>query len=180
MKTKNAVTDKNVQLFNIKKFENISAGLLNPFKLKLFFLTKLPLALIAGLRIKSITDQKCEVTVPYGWKTSNPFKSTYFAAQSMAAELSTGALVIAAIKSTPGSIAMLITGLNADFIKKATSLTVFTCSDGEKIIDAVNKAAATGKAVTFDASTTGKMPDGTVVSKFTFTWSVRKRNKIKT
>src|SRR5437773_1785553 len=59
-----------------------------------FLWWKLPLAAIAGLRVRRLDAGACEVTVPFKWLTQNPFKSLYFAAHAMAAEMSTGALVL--------------------------------------------------------------------------------------
>ncbi len=66
--------------------EKLRRRLTNPWMLKLFMLMKLPLALFAGLRVQQIDASECAVSVPYGWLSTNPFKSTYFAALSMAAE----------------------------------------------------------------------------------------------
>ncbi|HVG41559.1 MAG TPA: hypothetical protein VM888_08095, partial [Chitinophagaceae bacterium] len=74
--------DSNNQFFELIK---------SPLKFKLFMLQKLPAALFSGLAVKSITEEECTVSVPYKWFTQNPFRSTYFACLSMAAEMSTGA-----------------------------------------------------------------------------------------
>ncbi|GAQ49387.1 hypothetical protein FPK15_contig00037-0011 [Flavobacterium psychrophilum] len=66
-----------------------SASNLNKF---LFF--KLPAAFWSGVRAKSITQTQCVVTVKHRWANQNPFKSMYFAVQAMAAELTTGAMVM--------------------------------------------------------------------------------------
>lgn len=114
-------------------------------------------------------------TVPYGWRSTNPFRSTYFAALSMAAELSTGALAMAAVESAPRPVALLITGLTASFEKKAVSLTSFTCTDGAKLFAAVDQTIATGEPVVVEVPTVGTAPDGVVVARFTFTWSFKVR-----
>ena len=149
--------------------------MLNPFLMRGFFLAKLPLALVAGLRLRELTEERCVVTIPYGWRTTNPFRSTYFAALSMAAELSTGALAMAAVESAPRPVAMLITGLTASFEKKAVGLTSFTCTDGARFFAAVDQTIATGEPVTVEAPTIGTAPDGVVVARFTFTWSFKVR-----
>ena len=59
----------------------------------LWMLMKLPAALFCGVRLREVGEERCVTTIPYGWRSQNPFKSTYFAAQAMAAEMSTGALV---------------------------------------------------------------------------------------
>jgi acyl-coenzyme A thioesterase PaaI-like protein len=149
--------------------------MLNPFLMRGFFLTKLPLALVAGLRLRELTEERCVATVPYGWRSTNPFRSTYFAALSMAAELSTGALAMAAVESAPKPVAMLITGLTASFEKKATGLTTFTCTEGPGLFEAVAQTIATGEPVAVEVPTVGTSPDGVVVARFTFTWSFKVR-----
>lgn len=150
--------------------------MLSPWLMRGFFLTRLPLALIAGLRLRELDEERCVVTVPYGWRTTNPFRSTYFAALGMAAELSTGALAAVAVESAPRSVALLIVGLTATFEKKATGLTTFTCEEGRKLSDAVARTLETGEPATAEAETTGRSPSGEVVARFTFTWSFKARS----
>ena len=66
----------------------------NPLKYRLFLLRHLPAAYFSGLRIEKMDEQHCVVSVPYKWFTRNPFRSTYFACLSMAAEMSTGVLAL--------------------------------------------------------------------------------------
>src|ERR1700710_1814112 len=103
----------------------LAAKLKNPFLFRGFMLAKLPLALVAGLRVRELDTGRCAVTVPYGWRTTNPFRSTYFAALSMAAELSTGGLAMLATEMSGEPVALLIVQLTASFGKKATALTTF-------------------------------------------------------
>lgn len=146
--------------------------MLNPWMLRGFMLSKLPLALFAGLRVREFDEEHCTVTVPYGWRSTNPFRSTYFAALSMAAEMSTGALALLEVQLAPKPVSMLITGLTAEFGKKATGLTSFTCADGRALAAAVARAVA-GEPNAFEATTVGTAQDGAVVARFTFTWSFK-------
>lgn len=149
--------------------------MLNPFLMRGYFLARLPLALVAGLRLRELSEKRCVATVPYGWRSTNPFRSTYFAALAMAAELSTGALAMAAVESAPRPVALLITGLTASFEKKATGLTTFTCAEGPRLFEAVDRTIATGEAAVVEVATIGIAPDGAVVARFTFTWSFKVR-----
>src|SRR6476469_6351731 len=99
----------------------------NRTKANLFLLRKLPAAFFSGVRIEGATAERCTTFVPYTWRTQNPFRSTYFACLSMAAELSTGALAMAAVYGRKPALSFLITGLEGQFHKKATSKTRFTC-----------------------------------------------------
>jgi len=154
-----------------------SRKMLNPLLLRFYFLAKLPLALMAGVKLRELDAEHAVAAVPYGWRSTNPFRSTYFAALAMAAELSTGAIALLAVEAAPKPVAMLIVNMTAGFEKKATSLAEFTCLDGAKLAAAVARAVATGEPATAEAETVGRMADGTVVARFTFTWSFKTRSR---
>ena len=145
--------------------------------MSLFMGAKLPLGLFAGLRVDELDSEGCSVSVPYGWRSQNPFRSIYFAAQCMAAEMSTGALAMLAIKSSKSSVAMLITNMKADFVKKGNKRTTFRCDAGPEFFQAVSDTIGDGEPRTVTARVQGQMPDGTVVSNFEFTWSLKARKK---
>lgn len=149
--------------------------MLNPFLMKLFYLAKLPLGFMAGLRLRELDERRAVVTIPYGWRTTNPFRSTYFAALSMAAELSTGVLAGLAADLAPRPVAFLIVGMTARFEKKATATTTFVCEQGDQLAAAVARAVETGEPATAEVETVGRSPEGTVVARFTFTWSFKAR-----
>jgi hypothetical protein len=151
--------------------------MLSPMMMRGYFLAKLPLALFAGVRLRELDAAHAVATVPYGWRSTNPFRSTYFAALAMAAELSTGALAMLAVDVAPRPVAMLITGMTASFEKKATGLTSFTCAAGDQLAAAVAQAVASGEPATATAETVGRASDGAVVARFTFTWSFKARSR---
>ena len=136
---------------------------------------KLPLGFIAGLRIEEFTPDECSVSLPYRWRTQNPFRSIYFAAQSMAAEMSTAALAMLAIESSQENIAMLVTDLQASFSQKANDRTTFTCNQGKEVFETIQKAIETGEGTKLTMNTIGRLPNGTEVSRFSVTWSFKKR-----
>ena len=47
--------------------------------------------------------------------------------------------------------------------------------DRDKIFSAVNKALKTKEGVEIEAKSTGTLEDGTIVSEFYFTWSIKQR-----
>lgn len=140
-------------------------------------MAKLPLAAFAGLKIQRLDGYACEVTIPYGWRTRNPFGSIYFAALSMAAELSTGALALMAAEGADEAVSALPVGLTATFEKKAQGTTTFTSTDGPAFFDAATQTIKTGEAVIVEAKSVGHLEDGSVACRFTFTWSFKKKSK---
>lgn len=137
----------------------------------LFF--KLPSAYWAGVRVKEITHDQCRVRVKHKWFNQNPFKSMYFAVQAMAAELSTGALVMKYIKDSNKKVSMLVAHNNGTYTKKATGIIIFTCKDGEKVKDALNKAIATGEGQRFWMTSVGVDQAGDQVSEMNFEWTIK-------
>lgn len=158
------------------RLEKIRSRMLNPWLMRLYMLKSLPLGFVAGLRVRELDQDHCVTSVPYRWLTTNPFRSTYFAAQSMAAELSTGALGMLAVETAPAKVAMLIIDMKATFGKKATDTAFFTCIDGREVFAAVRRTCETGAPATATAETIGRMADGTEVSRFVFTWSFKRRS----
>lgn len=147
---------------------NISVSKLNKF---LFF--KLPSAFICGVRVKYIDDNKCVVTVKHRWINQNPFNSMFWAVQGMAAELSTGAMVINHIQKSGKKISMLVANNKCNFSKKATGRITFVCTDGALAERGINDAIATGEGQTFWMKSIGTNENGEQVSEMDFEWSVR-------
>ncbi len=147
--------------------------MLSTYQLNTFLFFKLPSAFWCGVRVKSITRQSCTVTVKHRWINQNPFRSMYFAVQAMAAELSTGALVISKIKESKRDISMLVANNKSNFTKKATGRITFTCTDGDLIEAAIQQTIATGEGQTFWMKSIGVNQKGEQVSEMEFEWSVR-------
>jgi len=144
-----------------------------PSKLNTFLFFKLPSAYISGVRVKQIDKQQCTVRVKHRWINQNPFASMYFAVQAMAAELTTGALVMLHIKESGSKLSMLVANNKGTFTKKARGKITFTCTDGHLIADAIAETIATGAGQTFWMKSTGVDEAGDVISIMEFEWSVR-------
>lgn len=134
---------------------------------------KLPAAYLCGVRTKHIDNETCIVGVTHKWVNKNPFKSMFWAVQGMAAEFSTGALMINNIQESGKPVSMLVTSNNATFTKKATGKIRFTCNDGKATDDVLAKAIATGEGQTLWMQAVGVNEEGVVVSTFNFQWSVK-------
>lgn len=153
--------------------------LLNRFNstllLKAVSIAKLPLAFITGLKIEKCKGDECVTSVRLKYLNKNPFGSTYFAVLSMAAELSTGALALTAVEGMNPSVALILTNMKADFVKKAIGRTTFTCTEGAKLFSAVNEAVTTKEPQVQTVSTSGCDINGEIVAQFEFTWSFKQR-----
>jgi hypothetical protein len=138
----------------------------------LYLLYKLPAAWFMGVRVKQMTPERSHITLPYGWRSQNPFQSIYFAAQCAAGEFSTGVLAMLALEGRP-RVSMLVAHIEAEFMKKATSKTIFTCEQGREVFDTVEKALQTGEPQTITMVSRGVQETGELVSIVKITWSFK-------
>lgn len=145
----------------------------HPVKFRMFLFTRLPAAYIAGVRVRELDEKKCRTTVPYKWLTQNPFRSTYFACLSMAAEMSTGALAMAHLYKIDPPVSMLVVKVESEYFKKATGRTSFVCEDGELFQRAIEETIGTGEARIVKARSIGKNNEGEIVAEFYITWSFK-------
>lgn len=146
---------------------------ITPRKLNAFTILKLPAAYFCGVRTKYIDANECLVTVKHKWINQNPFKSMFWAVQGMAAEFSTGALMISKIKASGKRMSMLVTANNATFSKKATGRITFTCNKGHLIDEVIKQAIETGEGQTIWLKSVGVNEEGLEVSAFNFEWSIK-------
>jgi len=149
----------------------------HPVKFRMFLFTKLPAAYIAGVRVREVDEKKCVVTVPYKWLSQNPFRSTYFACLSMAAEMSTGALAMAHLYRIDPPVSMLVVKVESEYFKKATGRTSFISEDGELFQKAIEETISTGEPRIVKAKSVGTNANGEIVAEFFITWSFRAKTK---
>jgi hypothetical protein len=143
------------------------------WKFNLFLLRQLPAAYFSGVRVASISNDSCTVTVPFKWFSQNPFRSTYFACLAMAAEMSTGILAMAHTYQSKPGVSMLVTNLHARYFKKATDVTTFVCKDGEAMRAVIETAKQTGEGIRFTATSVGRNLAGEIVAEFDIEWSFK-------
>lgn len=147
----------------------------HPLKFRFFLWRNLPAAYFSGLKLRFADEQKCMVSVPYKWFTRNPFRSTYFACMSMAAEMSTGILAMAQVYRRRPEISMLVIEVEGKFYKKATDRTLFICEEGRLISEMVDAAVITGESQKIKVLSSGYNRKNELVAGFWITWSFKLR-----
>lgn len=146
---------------------------LKPSRVNLFLMLKLPSAWFCGVRLSRIDLLSSQVTVKHRWINQNPFKSLYFAVQNMAAELSTGILLMQAIQSQNQKVSMLVIEAQSQFFKKATGRIRFECQDGQKVNDIVEQSLKTNTSQHMILFVNAFNQNNEKVSQFSFKWSIK-------
>ena len=163
--------------FDQTQIDHIQKNFSNNLRFRFTLFKILPMGFLSGMKISELNEEKCSVTVPYKRKNKNPFKSTFWAVLGMAAEMSSGALLIMFTHKQKPSVAMIIVNCTGNFVKKAADITTFTCSDGPKIKEAVKTAILKEEPQLIECHMKGVNAAGEEVASFTFTWSVKARIK---
>ncbi|MBM4340497.1 MAG: DUF4442 domain-containing protein [Deltaproteobacteria bacterium] len=161
--------------FDEKKLKRFQRILKNRLLFKVALFSQVPLDFVTGMRLRELNEESCKVSVPYRWLNKNPFKSTFWAVLGMAAELSTGALVMMYTYKLDPSIAIIVGDCSGEFIAKAKDLTTFVCNDGKLIAETVKQAIKTGEPQEVLCKAVGYSKAGEEVARFTFTWKMKRR-----
>jgi hypothetical protein len=140
-------------------------------------LWKLPLAFFARLRIDEMSMEKASISVPYNFVNKNPFRSIYFAALSMAAELSTGILAMALVEKSSTPVSMLVFDMKAEFVKKAKTRITFTCEQGKLLEETIALSISENEGKTREVFTQGIDSNGELIARFWFTWTFKPKNQ---
>lgn len=148
--------------------------LLNPWKRRLYFITRLPSLWFWGVRVETLDGRQCEIFLPHNWRSKNPFRSIYFAALCGAGELASGLLALQHCQNQ--NVSMLVTKMEATFTKKAVGGIHFRCHQGDQIATAVQQAIQEQSAQTCRVQVVGISEEQPSVELW-ITWSFRQRTK---
>ena len=144
-------------------------------RFRAFTFLSMPSAAFVGLRFVRADEEVCVTSIPGGWRSQNPFKTMYWAAQGMAAELATGVVPFAISRTTKRGIRMFVVGTEATFVKRAKGKIVFTCEDIAAARAAIEETLTTGEKIDLDMRAVGRDSDGDIVSEWVFKWNFRAR-----
>lgn len=134
------------------------------------------MALISGIKAQYVGEDTSRVTIPFNYFTKNPFRSMYFACQSMAAEFSTAIICLKALEKREEEFSIIVVEMEASFSKKAKGVTTFQCNKPKELESLIDRSISdkTPQAITFKSI--GRNEEGEEVAAFSFTWSIKVRD----
>lgn len=115
--------------------------------IRAFGLAKIPLLFFARPSVQSLSDDSCQVRLPYAKVNKNHLNSMYFGALCIGADLAGGMIAQRLLDKLPKGKkgALIFKDFQAKFLKRAEGDTVFTCNEGARIRELVEKCMATGE-----------------------------------
>ena len=151
---------------------DLAKKLIKPWQLRLWMLTKLPMGLVSGMKVVSLTEEGCQVVLKDKWWIRNPFGSVFWAVMGMAAELSTGALVYA--YASGGDVRFILVGMEAKFFKKAKGKSYYFCDTGLDVLRAIQELKKSDESSLVILPVIAKDQTGEPLASFSFQWQLRK------
>ena len=149
---------------------------MNQLKYTFFLFFQLPSAFFCGVRLKYLDSFKSIVSINHSWFNKNPFRSIFWAAQGMAAELTTGSLIKNTIKESGVNVSYLVVENKSSFYKKATGKIIFECNQGKELQDLFNSFDKDNNKAIIELKSIGTDSNNIKVSEFSFTWSLKVRS----
>ena len=151
---------------------NLAARLSNPWKLRLWMLTHLPMGLLSGMVIEHLDESGCRVVLKDRFWIRNPFGSVFWAVMGMAAELSTGALVYAYLSGS--GVKFILVGMEAKFFKKALGKSFYFCQTGSDVLRRFEQILNTEDTSVILLPVVATDQFDQILAEFTFRWQLRK------
>lgn len=113
--------------------------LFKKMKWNLFLLGKLKIPMLAytGVRLIELNDTDVKVSIKLKRRTKNHLNSMYFGALAVGADVAGGIHAFYYAEKLNKKISFAFKGMNAQFIKRATTDCTFVSKDGKKVEDAV-------------------------------------------
>src|SRR5262245_503025 len=112
-------------------------------------LTKIPLLFFSAPTVLELTDRRVEIRIPLSWRTKNHWGSMYFGALAIGADCAGGLIAWERLEEANKSmkragerarIDLIFKDFQANFLKRPEGDVHFSCEDGEKISELVEKA----------------------------------------
>lgn len=134
---------------------------------------RMPLLALVSPSVEVLDADRCLVEIPFGWRNRNIFGTMYFAASMMAAEMTTGGLVLFHNAVRPEKFSYIVRSVSADFAKPARSRVSFECVQGDDVAAMFEEAMQSGERINRVLEVVGRREDGVEVARVKVEWSIR-------
>lgn len=169
----NPQLDDQESLFDQRSLTRSLKHAQRPILFRLMTLGVLPLGAFAGMRVDRADSESCVVSLPGGWRTRNPFGSTYWAAQGMAAEAASGFMPFIYCRAAPKPVNMILASCEAKFTRQCKGRARFFCEGGASARAAIAMTLETGERQLCEHLVIGRDPHDEVISEWSFVWSLK-------
>ncbi len=147
-------------------------------KVRLFGLLKIPLIGFVRPRVERLDADEVTIRVPLGRRTQNHWKSMYFGALAIGADLAAGTHAMFAVdeekRNSGTKIGFVFKDVQAEFLRRPDHDVFFHSRDGKKVAAAVADAVRTGERINIPVPVEC-VAGGETVATFTLTLSLKRK-----
>ena len=129
-------------------------------------------------RIEELSEQRCVVKIPLGWRTRNHLRSMYFGALCIGADVAGGLIAFELMRRQKARVSFVFKDMKAEFLKRAEGDVLFTNEDGAVVADLLRRTMETGERQEATVHVTATVPSklgNEPVARFALTLSLKKR-----
>lgn len=130
-----------------KALDALPAGVRDTVSVRAFGLTQVPMILYCLPVVEQLDAQGCAVRIPLNWRTRNHFRSMYFGALAVGADVAGGFAAMYHIRRSGKEVGLIFKDFHAEFLKRPEADAVFRTEDGPAMATLVQEAITTGARV---------------------------------
>lgn len=139
-------------------------------------ITKIPMIWYCKPSVVEIDEDHCVLKIKLKRKTKNHVNSMYIGALTVGADLAGGILALELVNKSGRKMNPVFKDMQANYLKRAEGHVYFTCTEGEKIKEMVQKAVDTGERINQPVNITATVPNklgNEPVAEFVLTLSLK-------
>ncbi len=145
---------------------------------KLFGFLKVPMIFWVGPKVLELSDQMCEIKIPFNRRTKNHLNSMYFGVLCTGADLAGGLVAMEEIRKSKKNVALSFKDFKANFLKRAHGDVHFRCTQAKEVAAFVEKVVASTERHNMTVLVDAFVPssgDSAPVATFELTLSLKKK-----
>ena len=144
--------------------------------IRMLGITKIPMIWFCKPSVVEIDEDHCVLKIKLKRKTKNHVNSMYIGALTVGADLAGGILALELVNKSGRKMNPVFKDMQANYLKRAEGDVYFTCTEGDKIKDMVQKAVDTSERINQPVNITATVPDklgDEPVAEFVLTLSLK-------
>jgi len=141
-------------------------------------LFKIPLIFYVSPTVLELSEEKCVIRIPLGWRTKNHLGAMYFGSLCVGADMAGGVIAARMIHSMGADVSLVFKDFQAEFLKRAEGDVHFTCTQGQEIRALVVQALESAERVSQKFQVTATVPSklgNEPVAQFFLTLSLKRK-----
>lgn len=136
------------------------------WKMFLLGFFKIPMMHFVRPQLLEIDEEKVKLKIRLRRRTKNHLNSMYFAALAVGADVAGGIQVFYFAEKHNKKVSFAFKGMNAQFLKRAETDTIFESNQGHVVAAAVKKSMETGERINDTIEVIAKNTNGEIVATF--------------